>query len=129
MAHVSRGFRGRRVDQRDASRLPRGQYLVEDFPVLSAGPTPYTPLEEWIFSITGDIAEPRTWTSRVALPLDLALPPPKWRTARKQSIAGHQEAGVPEPPCRLCVPSCKENLGWKNGRRERKHAIREFIGG
>jgi DMSO/TMAO reductase YedYZ molybdopterin-dependent catalytic subunit len=62
MAHVSRGFRGRRVDQRDASRLPPGQYLVEDFPVLSAGPTPYTSLEEWTFSITGDVSEPRTWT-------------------------------------------------------------------
>jgi DMSO/TMAO reductase YedYZ molybdopterin-dependent catalytic subunit len=62
MAHVSRGFRGKRVDQRDASRLPPGQYLVEDFPVLSAGPTPYTPLEEWTFSITGDVSEPRTWT-------------------------------------------------------------------
>ena len=62
MAHVTRGFRGRRVDQRDALRLPPGQYLVEDFPVLSAGPTPDTPLEEWTFSITGDISEPRTWT-------------------------------------------------------------------
>jgi DMSO/TMAO reductase YedYZ molybdopterin-dependent catalytic subunit len=60
MAHVTRGFRGRRVDQRDAS-LPPGQYLVEDFPVLSAGPTPYT-LEEWTFSITGDVSEPRAWT-------------------------------------------------------------------
>ena len=62
MAHVSRGFRGRRADQRDSSRLPPGQYLVEDFPVLSAGPTPYTPLEDWTFSITGDVSEPRTWT-------------------------------------------------------------------
>jgi hypothetical protein len=43
MAHISRGFRGRRVDQRDAPPLPPGQYLVVDFPVLSAGPTPYTP--------------------------------------------------------------------------------------
>jgi DMSO/TMAO reductase YedYZ molybdopterin-dependent catalytic subunit len=62
MAHVSRGFRGRRVDQRDSSALPPGQYLVEDFPVLSAGPTPYTSLEEWTFSITGDVSEPKTWT-------------------------------------------------------------------
>jgi DMSO/TMAO reductase YedYZ molybdopterin-dependent catalytic subunit len=62
MAHVSRGFRGKRVDPRDSSRLPPGQYLVEDFPVLSAGPTPYTSLEEWTFSITGEVSEPRTWT-------------------------------------------------------------------
>jgi DMSO/TMAO reductase YedYZ molybdopterin-dependent catalytic subunit len=37
MSTVSRGFRGRR---RPSVELPPGQYLVEDFPVLSAGPTP-----------------------------------------------------------------------------------------
>jgi hypothetical protein len=37
MGIVSRGFRGRR---RPSAELPPGQYLVEDFPVLSAGPTP-----------------------------------------------------------------------------------------
>ena len=62
MAHVSRGFRGKRVDQQVGSRLPPGQYLVEDFPVLSAGPTPYRSLEEWTFSITGDAAESKTWS-------------------------------------------------------------------
>ena len=34
---VSRGFSGRR---RSAPDLPPGQYLTEDFPVLTAGPTP-----------------------------------------------------------------------------------------
>jgi DMSO/TMAO reductase YedYZ molybdopterin-dependent catalytic subunit len=62
MAHISRGFRGRRTRERDDSRLPPGQYLVEGFPVLSAGPTPNTPLEEWDFSITGAVAGPRTWS-------------------------------------------------------------------
>jgi DMSO/TMAO reductase YedYZ molybdopterin-dependent catalytic subunit len=61
MAHVSRGFRPRRVEERVDHRLPPGQYLVDDFPVLSAGPTPYTPLEEWTFSIAGDVSEPKTW--------------------------------------------------------------------
>jgi hypothetical protein len=36
MSTVSRGFKGRR---RPSVELPPGQYLVEDFPVLSAGPT------------------------------------------------------------------------------------------
>ena len=39
---VSRGFQGRRRQTQD-TRLPPGQYLVDGFPVLSAGP-PRTPL-------------------------------------------------------------------------------------
>jgi DMSO/TMAO reductase YedYZ molybdopterin-dependent catalytic subunit len=42
--------------------VPPGQYVTPDFPVLSAGPTPRTPLDEWTFSITGEIDEPRRWT-------------------------------------------------------------------
>jgi Oxidoreductase molybdopterin binding domain len=42
---VSRGFRGRRRRMEGDVNLPPGQYLVEGFPVLSAGPTPRTPLE------------------------------------------------------------------------------------
>ena len=57
---ISRGFRGRRRSQ--DTELPSGQYLVDGFPVLSAGPTPHTPLEEWDFSIVGDVDEPKNWT-------------------------------------------------------------------
>jgi DMSO/TMAO reductase YedYZ molybdopterin-dependent catalytic subunit len=62
LGHVSRGFRGRRAEAREETRLPPGQYLVENFPVLSAGPTPTTPLEEWAFSIVGEVTEPKVWT-------------------------------------------------------------------
>ena len=58
---VSRGFRGRRRQAQD-TRLPPGQYLVDGFLVLSAGPTPHTPLEEWNFSIIGEVEEPKRWT-------------------------------------------------------------------
>ena len=34
-----------------SDRVPPGQYVTDDFPVLSAGPTPHTPLDEWTFSI------------------------------------------------------------------------------
>ena len=37
MAVITRGFGGRRRDDTD---LPPGQYRTDDFPVLSAGPTP-----------------------------------------------------------------------------------------
>ncbi|MBW3634022.1 MAG: sulfite oxidase-like oxidoreductase [Chloroflexi bacterium] len=60
---ISRGFRGRRrEDPAVASRVPPGQYLTPDFPVLSAGPTPLTPLARWDFTITGAVGQSRRWT-------------------------------------------------------------------
>jgi DMSO/TMAO reductase YedYZ molybdopterin-dependent catalytic subunit len=61
MSPVSRGFRGRRADV-DPARLPPGQYVESDFPVLSAGPTPRTPLDQWSFTIAGAVEEPRSWS-------------------------------------------------------------------
>jgi DMSO/TMAO reductase YedYZ molybdopterin-dependent catalytic subunit len=61
MSPISRGFRGRRQPVTDSSRLPPGQYLTGDFPVLSAGPTPHTPLDEWSFTIHGAVEEPVSW--------------------------------------------------------------------
>jgi DMSO/TMAO reductase YedYZ molybdopterin-dependent catalytic subunit len=58
---ISRGFRGRR-DDGPGDRVPPGQYLIGDFPVLSAGPTPHTPLETWDLAITGEVDEPRRWS-------------------------------------------------------------------
>jgi len=62
VAYGSRGFHGRRGKERDDPRVPPGQYVVEDWPVLSAGPTPHTPLEDWTFSIIGAEREPVTWS-------------------------------------------------------------------
>ena len=59
---ISRGFQGRRRDDVDPSRLPPGQYVTDDFPVLSAGPTPHTPLAEWDFTIRGAVDRPVAWT-------------------------------------------------------------------
>jgi DMSO/TMAO reductase YedYZ molybdopterin-dependent catalytic subunit len=60
MPVFSRGFRGRPREESD--RLPPGQYLVRDWPVLSAGPTPHTPLDEWTFSLQGAVDPVKTWT-------------------------------------------------------------------
>jgi DMSO/TMAO reductase YedYZ molybdopterin-dependent catalytic subunit len=46
----------------DQSRIPPGQYLTSDFPVLSAGPTPQTPLERWSFSIDGAVSDGHSWS-------------------------------------------------------------------
>jgi DMSO/TMAO reductase YedYZ molybdopterin-dependent catalytic subunit len=58
----TRGFRGRRREGAETGRLPPGQHLVNGFPVLSAGPTPHTPLEDWSFSVVGETDDPRSWS-------------------------------------------------------------------
>ena len=60
MSPVSRGFHRKRQEA-PAGRVPPGQYVTADFPVLSAGPTPHTPLAKWTFSIDG-AREPKSWT-------------------------------------------------------------------
>ena len=57
MSPISRGFAGRRRPIADPSRVPPGQYVTGDFPVLSAGPTPHTPLAQWSFKIDGAVDE------------------------------------------------------------------------
>ena len=61
MSPVSRGFLGRRRPVADPSRVPPGQYVTGDFPVLSAGPTPHTPLDQWSFTIQGAVRQPVSW--------------------------------------------------------------------
>jgi DMSO/TMAO reductase YedYZ molybdopterin-dependent catalytic subunit len=59
---ISRNFTGKHRHQGPAKRIPPGQYLTDDFPVLSAGPTPYTPLDRWSFEINGLVRQPVRWT-------------------------------------------------------------------
>jgi DMSO/TMAO reductase YedYZ molybdopterin-dependent catalytic subunit len=69
MSFISRGFKGRRRPVEDSRRIPPGQYVTDDFPVLSAGPTPHTPLGEWTFSVVdGDTRMSWTWEEFRALP-------------------------------------------------------------
>jgi DMSO/TMAO reductase YedYZ molybdopterin-dependent catalytic subunit len=72
MSFISRGFGGRRREDADPSRLPPGQYLTRDFPVLSAGPTPRITPEEWSLTVSGAVDEARSWTweELLALPAE-----------------------------------------------------------
>ncbi len=58
---ISRGFVGKRRQPSLTGRVPPGQYVTVDFPVLSAGPTPKTPLAHWSFSIEGLVGTPARW--------------------------------------------------------------------
>ena len=74
MSPISRGFTGRRRGVSDPSRLPPGQYEERGFPVLAAGPTPHTPLDEWSFLISGAVGEPVSWTWEELLALPAETP-------------------------------------------------------
>jgi DMSO/TMAO reductase YedYZ molybdopterin-dependent catalytic subunit len=70
MSIFTRGFSGRR---RDSSRqLPPGQYFTNDFPVLSAGPTPRIPLDGWQFTVTTELGQTHqwSWSELMALPAE-----------------------------------------------------------
>jgi DMSO/TMAO reductase YedYZ molybdopterin-dependent catalytic subunit len=60
MGVVTPGFSGRA--RGGDPRLPPGQYLAEDFPVLSAGPTPRVRTETWEFTVTTETGEKHAWT-------------------------------------------------------------------
>ncbi|HEY0292883.1 MAG TPA: molybdopterin-dependent oxidoreductase, partial [Hansschlegelia sp.] len=67
---ITRGFTGRRTPDDVAARVPPGQALTTDFPVLSAGPTPRIKPEDWSFTLK---VGPRpvfkwTWEEFNALP-------------------------------------------------------------
>lgn len=60
MSFITRGFGGRR-SERDP-RLPPGQTLVSDWPVLSAGPTPDVTEADWRFTLRTENGD-RHWTA------------------------------------------------------------------
>ena len=70
MAVISRGFSGRRSSA--GEKLPPGQYLTTDFPVLSAGPTPRVSLDRWEFTIDekSEIVKRWGWESFRELPTE-----------------------------------------------------------
>jgi DMSO/TMAO reductase YedYZ molybdopterin-dependent catalytic subunit len=66
---TTRGFIGKRRSTPEG-RVPPGQYLTDDFPVLSAGPTPRTPLEIWSFAVaySNKTLAAWNWPEFLALP-------------------------------------------------------------
>jgi DMSO/TMAO reductase YedYZ molybdopterin-dependent catalytic subunit len=59
---VTPGFQGR--PRREAANLPPGQQVVDDFPILTAGPTIYLEPEEWELTVRdGAVSKRYTWES------------------------------------------------------------------
>ena len=67
---ISRGFRSKRQEQAAKNRLPPGQHLTSDFPILSAGPTPQTKVADWnlAFQLGGSLLRVWSWAEFEALP-------------------------------------------------------------
>ena len=65
----SRGFSGRR---RASADLPPGQYLTENFPVLTAGPTQRVATDNWELTVTTETGQVHRWdwAALMALPAD-----------------------------------------------------------
>ena len=71
MRLFTRGFKGRQPDSSEPQdRVPPGQFVTRDFPVLSAGPTPQTRLQDWSLELQrgGDVLARWSWTEFEALP-------------------------------------------------------------
>ena len=90
---ITRGFTGRQRAPDIAKRLPPGQSLTEDFPVLSAGPTPHISTEDWTFTLkVGPRAIAKwTWAEFNALPQT-------WRSPAMRRGAQRISAALSTPP-------------------------------
>ena len=59
---ITRGFRRRSAEPPPGATLPPGQYLTPGFPVLSAGPTPHVPLDQWRLTLRGAVDPELSWS-------------------------------------------------------------------
>jgi DMSO/TMAO reductase YedYZ molybdopterin-dependent catalytic subunit len=92
MGIISAGFKGRRGP--DAVKLPPGQYLTKDFPVLSAGPTPRIDLTKWEFVITTESATQKRWSWEELTRLPTETPTVDIHCVTKWSKLGTSWRGV-----------------------------------
>jgi DMSO/TMAO reductase YedYZ molybdopterin-dependent catalytic subunit len=69
MGIVTRGFGGRREADPD---VPPGQYVTDDFPVLSTGPTPNVDEDRWSLEVRTETGESQRWdwSALLALPAE-----------------------------------------------------------
>jgi len=114
---ISRGFRRRGATDARSDRLPPGQHLVGDFPVLSAGPTPRVDLARWNFALAFDnkLLAQWTWNEFEALPqTDVTVDihcvtswskfDTAWRGVAIDTL--FNAAGIGEPPAPFAMIHC-----------------------
>lgn len=92
MGIVSPGFYGRRRSA--GTQLPPGQYLTEDFPVLSTGPTPRVPTDRWELTIAVETGGEHRWSWEELLALPAEEPTVDIHCVTKWSKLGTTWRGV-----------------------------------
>jgi DMSO/TMAO reductase YedYZ molybdopterin-dependent catalytic subunit len=115
---VTRGFKGkRRGDDADRLRLPPGQFLTPEFPILTSGPTQHTPLDRWSLSLQngGSLLGSWTWQQFEALPQTEIVTDihcvtkwskfdTRWRGVTFEDI--FRAAGLDAPPTAFLMAHC-----------------------
>jgi len=114
---ISRGFHARSRPDSQRNRVPPGQHVVTDFPVLSAGPTPQPNLETWTFALQegGSLLGKWTWAEFEALPqttVDVDIHcvttwsklDTEWQGVTIDALL--QAAGLAEPPAPFAIVHC-----------------------
>ncbi|HYP07280.1 MAG TPA: molybdopterin-dependent oxidoreductase [Bryobacteraceae bacterium] len=114
---ITRGFRSKQ-HRSVPKRLAPGQHFTSDFPVLSAGPTPHTRLDNWTFTIEADdgtnIASWDWNEVRALAPTEITVDihcvtrwskiDTNWRGITVESIFA--AAGLGEPPSPFIMAFC-----------------------
>ena len=115
---VSRGFTGRRHGEGEAqNRVPPGQSVTSDFPVLTAGPTPQTAVADWSLALQhgGKLLGKWSWDAFNALPqtevtVDIhcvtkwSKLDTRWRGVTFDDLMG--AAGIAKPPTKFVMAHC-----------------------
>jgi DMSO/TMAO reductase YedYZ molybdopterin-dependent catalytic subunit len=115
--HVSRGFKPKTRNRHANARIPPGQYVTVDFPVLSAGPTPDVKVANWSLALEldGSPIGKWSWDQFEALPQTLIKTDihcvtkwskldTEWRGVTFDDLLN--VAGFPEPPTPYVVAYC-----------------------
>ena len=114
---VTRGFKGRPSGS-DPNRLPPGQHVTSGFPILAAGPTPPTKLNEWTFTVEDEEGETLAswpWEAfRELGPTEITVDihcvtrwskfDTRWRGISVDRVL--EAAGVEEPPAPFVMAFC-----------------------
>lgn len=113
---VTRGFSGK-PSSPDTERVPPGQYVTQQFPVLSAGPTPRTSAESWSLTLQrgSEVFARWNWAEFEALPqtertTDIHCVTKwtklgtRWRGVTFDDLMA--AAGLPSPPSGYVMAHC-----------------------